>query len=118
MSDSDRILEQRPCDLLETLDHAHASLAPGDIVLVWCPDRESGERPVIIGRVGSAKSCLSRKEEPPCHLVLEAREHLSLKCGEGSITIRSDAKILIQGKDLVSRALRTNRIKGGAVSIN
>ena len=51
-------------------------------------------------------------------MVLEAKRRLTLKCGDGSITIREDGKILIKGKDLVSHATRMNRIKGGAVQIN
>lgn len=52
------------------------------------------------------------------HLVLEAAEGITLRAGEGSITIRKDGKILIKGSDLVSHAKRMNRVKGGAVSIN
>ena len=51
-------------------------------------------------------------------VLLEAKENLTLRVGAGSITLRKDGKILIRGKDLVSRADRMNRIKGGAVSIN
>jgi hypothetical protein len=54
----------------------------------------------------------------PDDLVLEAKETVTLRCGDGSITIRADGKILIKGKDLVSHAQRANRIKGGSVSIN
>ncbi|HKM56274.1 MAG TPA: hypothetical protein VJY33_22910, partial [Isosphaeraceae bacterium] len=57
-------------------------------------------------------------DEPPDELIFEAKQSLTLKCGEGSITLRGDGKILIKGKDLVSRAQRMNRIKGGAVAIN
>ena len=54
----------------------------------------------------------------PDELVLEAKHTLTLRVGDGSITIREDGKILIKGKDLVSHAARTNRIKGGSVQIN
>jgi hypothetical protein len=54
----------------------------------------------------------------PDELVLEAKQSLTLRVGAGSITIREDGKILIKGTDLVSHARRTNRIRGGAVSIN
>ena len=58
------------------------------------------------------------REPIPEVLVLEAKSSITLRVGEGSITIREDGKILIKGKDLVSHAQRMNRIKGGAVSIN
>jgi hypothetical protein len=84
----------------------------GDVVLVWRSNGEAGES-VVLGRIGLTLS-------PPTAetLVIEARQNLTLRCGEGSITIREDGKILIKGKDLVSHAQRMNRIKGGAVAIN
>ena len=48
----------------------------------------------------------------------EAREEIVLRCGEGSITLRHDGKIVIKGTHLLSRASGVNRIKGGQVNIN
>jgi len=91
----------------------------GDSALVWVsPDAE--HRDVIIGCVQpviDTPSDKNRVAAKPEELDLEARETLTLKCGDGSITIRRDGKILIKGKDLVSHAKRMNRIKCGAVSI-
>ncbi len=106
-----------PCDLLATSAAPGLPFESGDLVLVWSPE-DDAERPVILGRVESACPPASESCDTPAELVLEAKDNLTLKCGEGSITIRADGKILIKGKDLVSRAQRTNRIKGGAVSIN
>ena len=53
--------------------------------------------------------------------VLDMRQRpsrVTLKCGDGSIAMRRDGKILIKGLDLVSHAARTNRVKGGSVAIN
>jgi hypothetical protein len=69
---------------------------------------------VILGVLNPAPAY----DEVPEQLVVEARESLTLRVGDGSITIRADGKILIKGKDLVSQAKNTNRIKGGAVAIN
>lgn len=88
----------------------------GEHVLVW---RASvGATGVVIGRIGKLLNKESASQEIPDSLVLEAKHSLTLRVGEGSITIREDGKILIKGKDLVSHAQRMNRIKGGAVSIN
>ena len=80
---------------------------------------------MILGRIGPSHAPereLAHERDPgeemPDMLVLEAKKHLTLRVGEGSITIREDGKILIKGKDLVSHAQRMNRIKGGSVSIN
>jgi hypothetical protein len=116
------------CDLLATTDAAPLTLHPGDVVLVWSPSG-AGARPVIIGRVGpraavraavptAAPTPAAASPEPPETLTLEATESLTLRVGDGSITIRADGKILIKGKDLVSHAQRTNRIRGGSVAIN
>lgn len=48
----------------------------------------------------------------------EARDEIVLRCGQGSITLRKDGKIVIKGTQLLSRASGVNRIKGGQVNIN
>lgn len=49
---------------------------------------------------------------------IEARRELELRCGKSSVTLRQDGKIEFRGTDIVSRATRRNRIKGGSVAIN
>jgi hypothetical protein len=103
----------------EVLDRLH--LEPGDKVLV--AGAGSLPRAVILGRIGAPRAVEKLMTElpatePPDELVLEAKHSLTLRVGEGSITIREDGKILIKGRDLVSHAQRLNRIRGGAVSIN
>jgi len=105
--------EEIVCTVLQTTEGTTLVLAPHDVVLCWCPDPQV-PRGVILGRIGPSHL----EGTTPDELVIEARKNLTLKCGEGSITIRDDGKILIKGKDLVSHAQRMNRIKGGSVSIN
>jgi hypothetical protein len=105
------------CDVLTTAT-APLDFAPGDEVLIWHPGRNE-ERAVILGRLGARRSAPSEPEPAaPDELIIEAKKSLVLRVGNGSITIREDGKILIKGKDLVSHAQRTNRIKGGSVAIN
>jgi hypothetical protein len=103
------------CDLLASTDAAPPTLVPGDAALAWLPPNEV---PVVIGRIGPTRGFSPADDDPPETLTLEAKQSLTLRVGDGSITIRADGKILIKGKDLVSHAQRTNRIKGGAVAIN
>jgi hypothetical protein len=49
---------------------------------------------------------------------ISADEEIVLTCGEGSIHIMKDGKITLRGTDLISRASRTNKIRGAAVRIN
>jgi hypothetical protein len=106
-----------PCLVLRTSEGPDLRLARGDAVLVWLAGGEE-DLGVILGRLGESHGPVPARELPPDELVLEAKKGLILKCGEGSITMRGDGKILIKGKDLVSRAQRTHRIKGGSVAIN
>jgi hypothetical protein len=113
-------VEMLTCELLQTAGGADLRLVEGDHVLVWRSDSDSPYG-IILGRIGpsiSPPQAFTVKEETPDELLIEARSNLTLKCGEGSITLRADGKILIKGKDLVSRAQRTVRIKGGTVAIN
>ena len=115
-SDSDETL----CQLLHTSETTRLQLTRGDRVLVWLPADE-GQDAVVLGRIGPSRAPAQptqQTDDIPDELVIEARENLTFKCGEGSITLRADGKILIRGKDLVSRAQRLNRIQGGAVAIN
>lgn len=117
----------RWCDVLVTGADAPA-LAPGDEVLAWLPSSEE-ERGVILGRIGAPRAAApepargspdqeSTEHATPDELVIEAKQALTLRVGDGSITIRADGRILIKGSDLVSHARRTNRIRGGSVAIN
>jgi hypothetical protein len=105
--------ERLVCDMLYAGDTPPV-LGVGDQVLIW---RGTAERGVLVGRVGPTNRPGPEKDTPDT-LALEAKSNLILKCGDGSITIRADGKIMIKGKNLVSLALETNRIKGGSVSIN
>jgi hypothetical protein len=117
------------CDMLQASDRA-PTIERGDVVLMWHSGRDI-DRGVVLGRVGASptpattSSDLDVREERAGsdtsiqdELVIEANKSLTLRVGAGSITIREDGKILIKGSDLVSHARRTNRIRGGAVSIN
>lgn len=102
----------RPFDVLST-DNSEIMLSPGDEVLAWSP-HDPNVRGVVLGRIGASNA----ERALPDTLLLEATEELTLRVGDGSITIRKDGKILIKGTDLVSNAKRMNRVKGGAVAIN
>ncbi|NVB41970.1 hypothetical protein G6O69_29350 [Pseudenhygromyxa sp. WMMC2535] len=50
--------------------------------------------------------------------VIEASRELVLRCGDASITLRSDGSVQIRGRDVTSWARRRQRIRGGSVNIN
>jgi Domain of unknown function (DUF6484) len=51
-------------------------------------------------------------------VVLEGQEEVVLKCGEASITLKRDGKLILRGAYVETRAKGVNRIKGGSVKIN
>jgi hypothetical protein len=112
------------CTLLHQIGTAAKTIALGQSVLVWIDHAGSGG--VILGALGTRPETRSSQAHTPNategdmpeELLIEARESLTLRVGDGSITIRADGKILIKGKELVSHAKNVNRIKGGAVAIN
>ncbi len=80
-------------------------------------------RPVVIGLLAPLEP--AAQAAAPAEIMadgqrlhIEAKREIVLKCGQGSITIREDGKIVIKGTHLLSRATKTQRIKGGRVDIN
>jgi Domain of unknown function (DUF6484) len=51
-------------------------------------------------------------------VTIEASEEIVLRCGDSSITLKKNGRIVVKGADIVSRASRTNKLKGATVAIN
>ena len=51
-------------------------------------------------------------------IVIQGEDEVVFRCGESSITLTKQGKIVIRGKYLVNRASGVNRILGGSVQIN
>jgi hypothetical protein len=105
------------CDFLVTSSAPLVELHPGDTVLVHRPGDED-ERGCVLGRIGPYRRPDPASQAPPDRIVIEAQEELTLRCGGGTVALRGDGKVLIQGQDVVAHARRTHRIKGGSVAIN
>lgn len=106
------------CGFLETSDQPTMSLEPGDAVLLFLP-KTLEEKGCVLGRIGRYRRPEKESEgSERQHVVIEAKKELTLKCGESSIAMRRGGKVLVKAIDVVSRAKRTNKIKGGSVRIN
>lgn len=99
------------CDWLETAATASQALAEGDEVLVACGSPHFTA--VVLGRIGRY-----RAPTVQARLTLEASETLTLKCGEASVDLRADGKVMVRGEDVLLRAKGTQSIRAGNVSIN
>lgn len=95
-------------------------LAEGDRVLVW--QQPGCDYGVILGRIAFPRTEATEPGPTPVaeprEVIISASERLVLRCGEGEIVLRGDGKVIIRGTDLVAKAKRANRIKGGQVVIN
>ena len=86
-------------------------LAVGDELIALLPEEQG--RGVVVGRVGRYRVALAQP-----NVTVEATETLTLKCGEASIDLRADGKVMVRGEDVLLRAKGTQRIRAGTVSIN
>jgi len=90
---------------------APLALQPGDRLLALRSG--PGEPLLVVGRIGRY-----RAPQAAATVRLEATEMLSLRCGESSLDLRADGKVMLRGKDVLLRASETQRIKAGVVNIN
>jgi hypothetical protein len=105
------------CDFMQTSANVTLQLNLGDQVIVMSPESPE-QNGVVLGRIGRYRVPQTQGSQPPDHVEIEARETLTLKCGESSVDLRKDGKLMIRGKDVLTRAKRSQRIKGGTVAIN
>jgi phage gp45-like len=106
-----------------------AELCGSNVLLVFDGGDES--RPIIVGFVrdslrtgfapgdtaGSANASVPRKIHA-ASVLIEAEREIVLQCGQGSISLSADGRIVIKGTRLTSRASETNKVRGAVVLIN
>jgi hypothetical protein len=88
------------------------------------------QRPIVIGRVEPAPATAVTSDASPDAspatplvidaeaIVLEAGRELVLRCGEATVTLRRDGRVVVRGAYVETRSKGVNRIKGGSVQIN
>lgn len=101
------------CDWLATSAAPPPGFAEGDLVLLL--PLPGAERPVVLGRIGPLPA---PGEAVVQNLVIAAAETLTLRCGEASVDLRADGKLMVRGDDVLVRAKGTQRIRAGSVAIN
>lgn len=100
-----------------------------EVLLVF--EAERSDRPIIVGLLRDTGSHEGRAEEKtlPANekleavvdgrsVVFEAKDEIVLRCGEASITLRRNGRIVVRGAYVETRSKGVNRIKGGVVRIN
>jgi hypothetical protein len=103
---------------------ALAELASGrarEAVLVF--EEERSDRPIVVGLL--AAEAPASDAEPRLlatvdgkRVVVEGHDEIVLRCGEASITLRRNGRVVIRGTYVETRSRGVNRIRGGSVQIN
>lgn len=97
----------------------------GDDVLVLLRDGDRN-KPVIVSTIAARLEPAMPEPEQPAEpepakqeaIKLEADRELVLECGEASISLHADGRIIVRGGYVETYAEGTNRIKGAQVRIN
>lgn len=102
------------------------TIEPGEarpVLLVF----ENGQldRPIVVGLLDPLPPLAPEPRQDPLDLRIDARrleieghDEVVLRCGQASITLRRNGRVLLRGTYVETRAEGVNRIKGGSVQIN
>jgi hypothetical protein len=111
-----------------------AAEAPGEALLVF--EHERSDQPIVVGLLvsaadagggalhaigalaaaGAARAITARVDGK--QVVIDAQDEIVLRCGDASITLRRNGRVVIRGAYVETRSRGVNRIKGGSVQIN
>jgi hypothetical protein len=119
---------------------APAGVHPEDLVgagVLLLFEDEDPNQPIIVGLVRDALLPEARRPEVELdlarsseageerdvvidgeRLIFDANREILLRCGASSILLRRDGKVVVRGKNVISRAKVSNRIRGGSIRLN
>lgn len=109
-------LERRRPYCLKAL--ANVQLSRGDLggeVSVWEAPDELG---VVLGKRVLPDLSVCASVDKQARVVISAAEEIVLECGEASITMRRNGRVVIKGAHVETRSKGMNRLKGATVQIN
>jgi hypothetical protein len=100
-----------------------------EVLLVF--EAERSDKPIIVGLIQPRDSHVDvrrHEEQSPStdlealvdgkRISLQAEDEITLRCGEASITLQRNGRIVVRGAYVETRSKGVNRIKGGTVRIN
>jgi hypothetical protein len=117
----------------DALRRAAAAPAGQEALLVF--EGERSDRPILVALIAPVPVPEIDPEdpervEPPLaapkiealvdgdRIVIEGRDEIVLRCGQASITLRRNGRVIVRGTYVETRSEGVNRIKGGTVKIN
>lgn len=80
-------------------------------------ERGDSRKPIIIGLMHNSNMNVETVDDDKTTVISSDKEIL-IRCGEASIHLKKDGKIIIKGKDILSRARGNHDIKGGMINLN
>lgn len=102
---------------------ALVSLTDRDVGATLALLRSRDAQAVVLGKRHPAR--IEERAKPPIEalvdgrrVVLQADDEVVLRCGDASITLNRNGRIVLKGAYVETTATGINRIKGGAVQIN
>jgi hypothetical protein len=76
------------------------------------------QRPIILGKLTRPRRSRERRHKSLDLIDLSGEHEVTIRCGQASITLTREGKIILRGTYISSRSSGVNRIKGGSVQIN
>jgi hypothetical protein len=80
-------------------------------------EMNDARKPIVIGLMHVTETRLDIVKDGEPREITADRE-IVLRCGASSIRLQADGKIIIKGREIVSRAKGNHKIQGGMVYIN
>jgi hypothetical protein len=103
---------------LDGVREAHAAAAHGGGAVLLVFEQERSDQPVIVGLLDPTPRKPTEVLVDGKRVVLDGQDEVVLRCGESSITLRRNGRVVIRGTYVETRAQGVNRIRGGSVQIN
>jgi hypothetical protein len=106
----------------------HAVAMNAEVLLLLEDDRP--DLPIVVGLLTSRASLATPEDGDAVapgrleaivdgqRVVVEAHDEIVLRCGEASVTLRRNGRVVVRGTYVETRSKGVNRIKGGSVQIN
>lgn len=76
-------------------------------------------RPIVVGVLSDRLQAQGRTIHlKAARIHLQATDEFSIECGEAKVEAARDGKLKLKGRDVVSRASRSNKVQGSTVRLN